>query len=200
MNMHPSTIPLADLSPVHAASACAGSTILALDLGTTTGWASLINGIVHSGTATFRTGRYDGGGMRYLRFQHWLEQLADEPKGKSDEKRAEADERKADKEAVADALAESVKEADAMLAAPVAPAAEVTPEPEVAAVAEELAAETAPADFEAKVAEIMASYTPDEVRLMLGKANEAGANVPVMDGDDEVAFAANARTLASIAE
>ncbi|CDP51764.1 hypothetical protein [Devosia sp. DBB001] len=66
---------------MHVASASAGSTILALDLGTTTGWASLVNGIVHSGTAAFRTGRYDGGGMRYLRFQHWLEQLADDSGG-----------------------------------------------------------------------------------------------------------------------
>ena len=81
MNMHPSPVPRADLSPVNVASASAGSTILALDLGTTTGWASLVSGIVHSGTATFRTGRYDGGGMRYLRFQHWLEQLADDSGG-----------------------------------------------------------------------------------------------------------------------
>ena len=58
-----------------------GWTILALDLGTTTGWASLVGGLVHSGTATFRSGRYDGGGMRYLRFQHWLEQLAEDSGG-----------------------------------------------------------------------------------------------------------------------
>ena len=77
MNMHPSPVPVTYLSPVNIASAPAGSTILALDLGTTTGWASFVSGIVHSGTATFRTARYDGGGMRYLRFQHWLEQLAD---------------------------------------------------------------------------------------------------------------------------
>src|SRR5690606_13598214 len=44
-------------------------------------WASLAGGIVHSGTASFRSGRYDGGGMRYLRFQHWLEQLADDSGG-----------------------------------------------------------------------------------------------------------------------
>ncbi|MCW5716257.1 MAG: hypothetical protein KIS68_00350 [Bauldia sp.] len=50
--------------------------MLALDLGTTTGWASLTGGIIHSGTVTFRPGRFDGGGIRYLRFQHWLGQLA----------------------------------------------------------------------------------------------------------------------------
>ena len=59
----------------------AARTILALDLGTTTGWASMVQGIVHSGTMTFRTGRYDGGGMRYLRFQTWLEGLAQDTGG-----------------------------------------------------------------------------------------------------------------------
>lgn len=49
---------------------------LALDLGTTTGWALLgADGVVTSGTASFRPSRYDGGGMRYLRFRSWLEQL-----------------------------------------------------------------------------------------------------------------------------
>lgn len=49
--------------------------IIALDLGTTTGWAMLSAGVITSGTATFRPSRYDGGGMRYLRFRDWLEQL-----------------------------------------------------------------------------------------------------------------------------
>lgn len=53
-------------------------TILALDLGTTTGWATRSpDGIVSSGTATFKPGRYDGGGMRYLRFSRWLCEIAD---------------------------------------------------------------------------------------------------------------------------
>jgi hypothetical protein len=81
MSMHPSPVPVADCPPAPIASGSAGGTILALDLGTTTGWASLIGGIVHSGTVTFRSGRYDGGGMRYLRFQHWLKQLADDSGG-----------------------------------------------------------------------------------------------------------------------
>ena len=49
--------------------------ILALDLGSTTGWA-VRNGrcrILH-GTAEFRPTRFEGGGMRYLRFGKWLEQ------------------------------------------------------------------------------------------------------------------------------
>lgn len=49
--------------------------IIALDLGTTTGWAMLSDGVITSGTASFRPSRYDGGGMRYLRFRDWLEQL-----------------------------------------------------------------------------------------------------------------------------
>ena len=51
------------------------SSILALDLGTTTGWA-IRNGrrrILH-GTAEFRSNRFEGGGMRYLRFGRWLGQ------------------------------------------------------------------------------------------------------------------------------
>ena len=52
-------------------------TILALDLGTTTGWALSTTGFITSGTASFRPSRYDGGGVRYLRFRHWLDQLFD---------------------------------------------------------------------------------------------------------------------------
>ena len=49
---------------------------LALDLGTTTGWALRSHeGLITSGTASFRPGRYDGGGMRYLRFTNWLTEL-----------------------------------------------------------------------------------------------------------------------------
>ena len=50
--------------------------ILALDLGTTTGWALRSHeGLITSGTASFRPGRYVGGGMRYLRFTNWLTEL-----------------------------------------------------------------------------------------------------------------------------
>lgn len=52
------------------------STILALDLGTTTGWALRgHDGLITTGTASFKPGRYDGGGMRYLRFTNWLTEL-----------------------------------------------------------------------------------------------------------------------------
>lgn len=51
-------------------------TRLALDLGTDTGWALRRDGTTISGTASFKVGRYEGGGMRYLRFQRWLDELA----------------------------------------------------------------------------------------------------------------------------
>ena len=50
--------------------------ILALDLGLTTGWAlRTAEGGVTSGTATFRTDRWQGGGMRFLRFRGWLTEI-----------------------------------------------------------------------------------------------------------------------------
>ncbi len=50
--------------------------ILALDLGTTTGWALRgHDGLITSGTASFRPCRFDGGGMRYLRFTNWQGEL-----------------------------------------------------------------------------------------------------------------------------
>ena len=48
--------------------------ILALDLGSRTGWAMRQPGTVVSGFADFKNGRYEGGGMRYLRFKQWLNQ------------------------------------------------------------------------------------------------------------------------------
>lgn len=54
-----------------------GRPILAIDLGTSTGWAlRTASGQVISGTQKFQTGRYEGGGMRYLRFTRWLDELA----------------------------------------------------------------------------------------------------------------------------
>ena len=51
------------------------STILALDLGTQTGWSLLHQGTITSGTITFKNDRYQGGGMRYLRFSKWLDDI-----------------------------------------------------------------------------------------------------------------------------
>lgn len=53
-----------------------GNKILALDLGTNTGWALMgQDGSIDSGTASFKPGRYEGGGMRYLRFKRWLNEI-----------------------------------------------------------------------------------------------------------------------------
>lgn len=50
--------------------------ILALDLGTTTGWAlRLPDGSVTHGFVTFKPQRFEGGGMRYLRFRRWLDEV-----------------------------------------------------------------------------------------------------------------------------
>ena len=52
------------------------STILALDLGTHTGWAiRQSDGSLSSGTAHFSPQRFEGGGMRFLRFKRWLHEL-----------------------------------------------------------------------------------------------------------------------------
>ena len=49
------------------------TTILALDLGTTTGWAlTCRDGSISSGSQSFKSQRFEGGGMRFLRFKRWL--------------------------------------------------------------------------------------------------------------------------------
>ena len=56
--------------------------ILALDLGTTTGYAiAAADGAIVSGTVSFRPSRYDGGGVRYLRFLAWLDGFATDAGG-----------------------------------------------------------------------------------------------------------------------
>lgn len=52
------------------------NTILALDLGTTTGWALMTrDGSITSGTEAFKPHRFEGGGMRFLRFKRWLTEI-----------------------------------------------------------------------------------------------------------------------------
>ena len=49
------------------------TTILALDLGTTTGWAlAQTDAQITSGSQSFKPQRFEGGGMRFLRFKRWL--------------------------------------------------------------------------------------------------------------------------------
>ena len=67
-------IPAQDIRP--EPGVISRSCILALDLGTTAGWAIRgHDGLITSGTVSFRPGRFDGGGMRYLRFTNWLTEL-----------------------------------------------------------------------------------------------------------------------------
>lgn len=49
--------------------------LLALDLGTKTGWASHSHGGIQSGMQSFANNRFSGGGMRYLKFEKWLDGL-----------------------------------------------------------------------------------------------------------------------------
>lgn len=50
--------------------------ILALDLGSQTGWAiRQKDGQINSGSETFKPQRFEGGGMRYLRFKRWLTEI-----------------------------------------------------------------------------------------------------------------------------
>jgi len=62
--------------PAGMARAPAGA-MLALDLATTTGWAlRTTDGQILSATVSFKPSRYDGGGIRYLRFRRWLDSMA----------------------------------------------------------------------------------------------------------------------------
>ena len=50
--------------------------ILALDLGSKTGWAlRQPDGSITSGTVEFRPNRFEGGGMPFLRFKGWLDEV-----------------------------------------------------------------------------------------------------------------------------
>ena len=52
------------------------TTLIALDLGTTTGWALRgSDGHITSGSESFRPQRFEGGGMRFLRFKRWLTEV-----------------------------------------------------------------------------------------------------------------------------
>lgn len=58
-----------------------GIVVLALDLGTTTGWALRTgDDQIVSGTISFKPGRFEGGGMRYLLFRSWLAELQGQAK------------------------------------------------------------------------------------------------------------------------
>ena len=79
MNSSAALLSLAAQAAAHSAQA-PGTALLALDLGTRTGWAlQERNGRICSGSQPFRPQRYEGGGMRFLRFQRWLTELSHSP-------------------------------------------------------------------------------------------------------------------------
>ena len=62
--------------PPTSAAGLGSGAVLALDLGTTAGWAQQTGDeFITSGTVSLKHSRYDGGGIRFLRFQRWLDQL-----------------------------------------------------------------------------------------------------------------------------
>jgi Holliday junction resolvasome RuvABC endonuclease subunit len=50
--------------------------LLALDLGTTTGFCVGNAAASSSGTANFKPGRFEGGGMRFVKFRGWLNEMS----------------------------------------------------------------------------------------------------------------------------
>jgi hypothetical protein len=76
MSSSAALLSLAAQAAAHSAQA-PGTAMLALDLGTRTGWAlQERTGRICSGSQPFRPQRYEGGGMRFLRFQRWLTELS----------------------------------------------------------------------------------------------------------------------------
>ncbi len=76
MSSSAALLSLAAQAAAHSAQA-PGTALLALDLGTRTGWALRErSGRICSGSQPFRPQRYEGGGMRFLRFHRWLTELS----------------------------------------------------------------------------------------------------------------------------
>ena len=64
--------------PKNLPTLVASQAVLALDLGTSTGCALRTrDDHITSGTVSFRPSRFEGGGMRYLRFHGWLREMRD---------------------------------------------------------------------------------------------------------------------------
>ncbi len=71
-NNQPTIVPVTKIGLINTSP----QGVLCLDLGTKTGWAfQSINGLVTSGTAEFKNDRWQGGGMRFLKFSHFLTDL-----------------------------------------------------------------------------------------------------------------------------
>ena len=76
------TIGTAAIASPAAALYSAHDVILALDLGTTTGFPIAgVDGGITSGPAEFRLDRWQSGGMRFLRFKRWLTEIKNQAGG-----------------------------------------------------------------------------------------------------------------------
>lgn len=75
MGHNSQTVIAVNVSPAQKPVTITQGSLLALDLGTSAGWALHNTAGVASGTVSLKHTRYDGGGMRFLRFRRWLEQL-----------------------------------------------------------------------------------------------------------------------------
>jgi hypothetical protein len=74
--MAATTLPEPDRVPAAPQLRLQHQVILALDLGQTTGWAVRnAEGVITHGTVQFRPGRHEGGGMPFLRFRGWLQEV-----------------------------------------------------------------------------------------------------------------------------
>jgi hypothetical protein len=72
----PAPLPSIPASVPGQSGSGAGTALLALDSGTCTGWALRERGgRICSGSQPFRPQRFEGGGMRFLRFHRWLTEL-----------------------------------------------------------------------------------------------------------------------------
>jgi hypothetical protein len=79
-NSTPTLVP-PSLNPANHTDSCC-TAVLALDLGTHTGWALWqADRSITSGTEHFSPQRFEGGGMRYLRFKRWLTELKQTTEG-----------------------------------------------------------------------------------------------------------------------
>ena len=81
MTVSPALVTAPDLPAAVHSVAPSSHVILALDLGQCTGWAVRNrDGAIASGVHEFRPGRFEGGGMIWLRFRAWLQEI-DETSG-----------------------------------------------------------------------------------------------------------------------
>lgn len=63
----------AEAAPAEIGTPTCNANVLAIDIGTTTGWAlGLRDGQLHSGSESFAARRNEGQGQRWLKFQAWL--------------------------------------------------------------------------------------------------------------------------------